>query len=211
MPRSLKIDPAEPLRDARYERFAQLRVIGLTVEAAANEAPFRTRDGRLLLPGNAARIDRRADVRARKVYLAADDDAVLRETRAFVRNRLMKAASLDIVKQFGIVKAVEHDGRTIGELVGIDWAAVMASESSIAVSRFRFDRETGRLIDFDRDDALAAVAQLRDMHGFKAPSKIAPTNPEGDGPAVLEVQWKEPETTGPHRTEENPAAQGSDR
>jgi hypothetical protein len=43
-------------------------------------------------------------------------------------------------------------------------------------------------------DKLNALAQLRDMHGFKAPTKVAPTNAEGDGPARLIVMWGSGET-----------------
>jgi hypothetical protein len=171
MARSLTLNPEEPLRDARYERFAQLRVIGLTPEAAAWDAPIRTRDGRPILTGNAWRIDRRPDVRARKAYLAGDDGMIIRETRKFVRDRLMKAAGLDILKQFGIVETVERDGKTFGRLVGVDWSALQASEASIAIASFKFDKDTGLLVDFARDDALSALNQLRDMYGLKGTAK----------------------------------------
>ena len=38
---------------------------------------------------------------------------------------------------------------------------------------------SGRIIKFKRDDALNAIAQLRDMLGLKAPTKIPPTTPDG--------------------------------
>jgi hypothetical protein len=47
----------------------------------------------------------------------------------------------------------------------------------------------GTLTKFKRDDRLNAIAQLRDMHGFKAPTKVAPTSPDGEGPARLIVRW----------------------
>jgi hypothetical protein len=169
----------DPLRDERLERFARLRVIGVPKEAAAEQAGFRTRDGRPLRQGNIARIDRRADVRARIAYLAHDDVEVTKEVRQFVRERLMKVANFDILKQFGIVETYERGGKKLGKLVGIDWAALQASELSIAVRSFKFDSKTGELTDFDRDDPMNAVAQLRDMHGLRSVTKIAPTNPEG--------------------------------
>jgi hypothetical protein len=43
-------------------------------------------------------------------------------------------------------------------------------------------------------DKLNALAQLRDMHGFKAPTKVAPTSADGTGPARIIVQWGSGET-----------------
>jgi hypothetical protein len=64
----------------------------------------------------------------------------------------------------------------------IDWDNVATSPYAAVISTFKFDKDTGELVHFERDDALQALAQLRDMHGFKAPSKIAPTDPTGQKP-----------------------------
>lgn len=70
----------------------------------------------------------------------------------------------------------------------IDWDKVAASNYGAIVSGFKFDKDTGELVDFERDSALQAIAQLRDMHGFKAPSKISPTDPAGNyAPFVVEI------------------------
>lgn len=55
----------------------------------------------------------------------------------------------------------------------IDWEQVKASPYSVIVASFKFDKETGVLTDFDRDNAQQAVAQLRDMHGFKSQTRLA--------------------------------------
>lgn len=60
----------------------------------------------------------------------------------------------------------------------IDWSKVAGSPYSSTISGFKFDKDTGALVDFERDNALAALAQLRDMHGFKAPSRMS--DPNGD-------------------------------
>lgn len=52
----------------------------------------------------------------------------------------------------------------------IDWDKVAASPYGAIISGFKFDKDTGELVDFERDSALQAIAQLRDMHGFKAPT-----------------------------------------
>jgi len=49
----------------------------------------------------------------------------------------------------------------------------------VIISGFKFDKDTGRLTDFERDNALQAANQLRDMHGFKAPAKTEMTGPGG--------------------------------
>lgn len=66
----------------------------------------------------------------------------------------------------------------------IDWDKVAASPYGAIISGFKFDKDTGELVDFERDSALAAIAQLRDMHGFKAAIRTELTGKNG-GP--LEV------------------------
>lgn len=174
-------DPAVPLRDERYERFAQLRVIGVPTRAAANEAGFVSRGGKPLLAGNAARLDRHPEVIARKAYLAADDAEVISATRNFVRDRLMRSATLDVLAQFAIIGSVKIDGKKVPRIVGIDWNALKGSDQSIAVTGFKFDRDTGMMTEFTRDDPLQALAQLRDMYGLRAPRRTELTG-RGGGP-----------------------------
>ena len=61
----------------------------------------------------------------------------------------------------------------------IDWSKVAGSSYGATISGFKFDKDTGALVDFERDSALQAIAQLRDMHGFKAPSKLEATGKNG--------------------------------
>ena len=46
-------------------------------------------------------------------------------------------------------------------------------------------------------DRVAILRLMAEIAGWKAPTKIAPTNPQGDGPGVLEVCWKDPEPAAP--------------
>lgn len=39
-------------------------------------------------------------------------------------------------------------------------------------------------------DRVAVLRLMAEIAGWKAPAKIAPTNPEGDGPAIYEIRWK---------------------
>ena len=179
-------DASLPLADPRYERFAQLRVIGVPFRTAANEAGFVSRGRKPILPGNAARLDRHPEVVARKAYLAADDAEVIAATRLFVRDRLMRSATLDVLSQFAILGSVEVDGKKISRVVGIDWEAFKASDQSIAVLSFKFDRETGMMTEFTIEDRLQALAQLRDMYGLRAPRKKEISGVDG-APIQLET------------------------
>jgi hypothetical protein len=159
------------LRNHKHERFARLRAILISPQEAAKEAGIDT-----IYPGNVARIDRRKDVRRRIVELSADDEEMIREKRARIEARLNAAAYGDVL-DFAIIN------KETKEIVGVDWPRLKESDLSVTVKSLSFDKDTGKLTKFDRDDALIAAAQLRDMLGFKAPTKVAQTNPEGDGPA----------------------------
>jgi hypothetical protein len=81
-----------------------------------------------------------------------------------------------------------EDGTTEERIVKtpvIDWDAVAKSPLAPIIESFKFDKDTGLLTDFNRDNALQALAQLRDMHGFKAVNKTALTDPTGEKPASL--------------------------
>ena|SRR5215471_3591925 len=170
-----------PLTNFKHEIYARERSLGVVPERAAQRAGYAPRCGKHSV------IERRADVTARIAYLSRDEVEVLRARRERIIERLLVAIDFNPLRDFGVVAKgrKRRDGSALSQLIGIDWAALRNSDFAIAVSSFKFDAKTGRLTDFDRDNALAAVAQLRDMLGFKAPSKIAPTNPEGDGPAML--------------------------
>jgi hypothetical protein len=186
-------DASIPLRDDRYERFSQLRVIGVPCQSAANEAGFRSRGTKTspgdkpILPGNAARLDRHPEVIARKGYLASDDAEVIAATRLFVRDRLMKSATLDVLDQFAIVGTVEIEGKKVPRIIGIDWEELKASDQSIAITGFKFDRETGMMTEFTRDDPQAALAQIRDMYGLRAPRRTELTGRGGGPVQTLDV------------------------
>jgi hypothetical protein len=96
--------------------------------------------------------------------------------RARIEERLQLAAFGNIF-EFATVKPD-------GSHPVIDWNKVAASPYSAIISGFKFDKETGKPTDFERDNALRALAQLRDMHDFKAPAK---TEHSGPGAGPIEV------------------------
>lgn len=120
------------------------------------------------------------------------DDEMIAAKRARIEERLALAAFgniFDFTQMVErVVKVVTKDGsheeiRTKAPM--IDWDAVKDSTLAPIISGFKFDKDTGELTDFERDNALQALAQLRDMHGFKAPTKTALTDPTGKEPASL--------------------------
>jgi hypothetical protein len=189
MPKQGLFDPAEPLKDGRRERFAHLRLIGIAPPQAAEEAGIRKRDGSKIADGNAWKIDHEPQIAARKAYLAGHETAIVRETRGYLRNRLMALISIDVLRDFAIIGdvivpgAIDQDGKavTVKRVVGLDLEALKQSEVSALISGFEIDGETGA-IKFstpDRGDVLAAIGQLRDMYGLKAPRRTELTGKDG--------------------------------
>jgi hypothetical protein len=167
-PRPVDFDPTMPLRREKHECFARLRAILTPKLQAAREAGFET-----MTPGNIAKLDRRKDIRARVAALSAMDEEIIRMKRERIEARLMKVIEADIVRDFAIIEKVTVGGIETTKVVGIDWQRLIDSGSSIVVSEFLFDAGTGCLTKFKRDDAMNALAQLRDMLGFKAPAKFS--------------------------------------
>jgi len=170
-----KFDPSVPLADPRYERFAQLRVIGLASREACAEA------GLPCTHRNAPRYDRHPEIVARKAYLAKDDADVVAATRLFCRDRLMASATLNVLADFAILGSVDIGGKKVARVVGIDWRKLRNSDQAAAITGFKFDRESGVMTEFTRDDPLQAVSQLRDMYGLRAPRRTELTG-RGGGP-----------------------------
>jgi hypothetical protein len=171
---------AGPLRNPKHERFARARALLVSVLEAAREAGYEK-----MTPGNAMKLDRRKDIRGRIAALSAIDEEMLRMRRERVEARLNLAAYGNILK-FATI-----DQET-GKLIAIDWRRLAESELAVTISEFSFDGKTGDLTKFGRDNALNAISQIRDMFGMKAPTKVAPTNPDGDGPAKIELCWLDP-------------------
>jgi gas vesicle protein len=172
-PRAADFDPAMPLRNERHERFARLRAILTSKLQAAREAGFET-----MTASNVARLDRHPDIRARVAALSKMDEEIICMKRERIEARLNLAAYGNIL-QFAIV-----DQET-GEITAIDWRKVSDSELAVIISDLSFDPKSGKLTRFERDSALNALNQLREMHGFKAVNKVAVTDPTGKQSAAL--------------------------
>jgi hypothetical protein len=111
-------------------------------------------------------------------------EEMLAAKRARIEQRLELAAYGDI-----------FDFSDIDPITGkpvINWDAVAASPYSAIISSYRFDKDSGLLVDFERDSSLQALSQLRDMHGFKAVTKTALTDPSGNNPASIYMISEKP-------------------
>jgi hypothetical protein len=104
-------------------------------------------------------------------------DEIIAAKRARIEDRLNLAAYVDIF-EFATVDEVTKKPV-------IDWVKVAASPYRAIIAGFKFDKDSGVLVDFDRDPALQAAAQLRDMHGFKSANKSEISGP-GGGPIEME-------------------------
>jgi hypothetical protein len=194
-PRPVEFDPSMPLRNEKHEHFARLRALLVPAFHVAREAGYPT-----MTAGNAAKLDRRSDIRARIRSLAGMDVEMLRAKRERIEARLMAVIEADLLRDFAIIEMRDHKGKQVGDIVGIDWAAVRASDCSSIVSKFKFDPKTGNLVDFERDDAMNAIAQLRDMYGLKSVTKVAATDPSGERSVPLTVQIVEFDAPAPGET-----------
>jgi hypothetical protein len=160
----------------RQKTYAFERSLGIPPAEACRRAGGKVEAGR------ATTWERSARVQAWISYYRSlgNDDEMIAAKRARIEERLAMAAFGNIFDFSSIAATGDPD---------IDWSKVAESPYSIMISGFKFDKDTGRLTDFERDNALAAIAQLRDMHGFKAPSKMADSDgkPLGTGMAAALV------------------------
>lgn len=123
--------------------------------------------------GAATKLENDRLVRSRIGYLRQLDDELVAAKRERIERRLTVAAECNLF-------AFAHIDPETKKPV-IDWEKVMASEYAVTISEFAFDPESGALTRFKRDDSLAAVAQLRDLYGFKSASRHEHTG-KGGGP-----------------------------
>lgn len=168
-------DPSLPLK-GRPEAFSFARACGYGIWESTRRAGANPETGQ------GSKWEARADVQARIRWWRTfgQNDEMLAEKRARLEARLELAAYgniFDFAAMVDRVVTVQVDKDTTEDRIVkspvIDWDAVKASPFGVIVAGFKFDKDTGVLVDFERDSALQAIAQLRDMHGFKAPSRMA--------------------------------------
>ena len=152
-----RYDPTKRLPIDAEENYAQERAFGYRLREAARRAGLNPNNG------IATKYEAKPRIQARIAYLRRDDLTIeMREAkRRHLEERLELAAFGSI---FEVTKMVFDSPQ-------IDWPKLAESDLGVIISEFHFDKDTGRLVRFKRDDALGAIAQLRDMRGFKAAEK----------------------------------------
>ena len=150
---------------AKLKAYAFERSLGLPPAEACRRAGGKVENG------HATKWERSPRVQAWISYYRSlgQTDEMLAAKRARVEQRLELAAYGSI---FDFAE-LGDDGPSI------DWSAVANSPYRAAIAVFKFDKDTGRLVHFERDDALQALSQLRDMHGFKAPRQTELSGKDG--------------------------------
>ena len=161
-----------PLKNPAKELYSFERALGKSPREAA-----RIVHGQFLKyapeTGAATKLENDGTVQSRIIYLRQLDDEMIAAKRERIERRLTVAAECNMF-EFAVIDPVTKKPV-------IDWAKVMASDYAVTISEFSFDSDTGELTRFKRDDSLAAVAQLRDLYGFKSASKHEHTG-KGGGP-----------------------------
>lgn len=169
--------PPEP-RNSKHKAYAFGRSVGMTPAEACRRA------GGNVDFGQATKWERQKSVQSWINYFRSlgHTEEMLAEKRRLIEQRLEMAAYGNIFE----FATMAPDGKDFI----VDWNKVADSPYGVIISGFKFDKDTGRLSDFERDNALQAISQLRDMHGFKAPAKTAFTDPTGKQeaqPFVVEI------------------------
>jgi hypothetical protein len=172
-PSGMPVKPSPP-RDiaANRKAYAFERSLGIPPAEACRRAGGKVENG------HATKWEQNRRVQAWIAYYRSlgQDDEMIAAKRARIEQRLEMAAYGNIF-DFADLNA---NGDPV-----IDWGKVTNSPYGVIIAGFKFDKDTGRLVDFERDNALQAAAQLRDMHGFKSVNKTALTDPSGERPASL--------------------------
>lgn len=166
--------------DPKRKAYAFERSLGIPPAEACRRAGGKVENGHATKWEAAPRVQ----AWVRHYRSLGQTDEMLAAKRERVEERLSLAA-------FGNVFDFAQFTRD-GSDFAIDWNKVAASPLAVIIAGFKFDKDTGRLVDFERDNALQALAQLRDMHGFKAVQKTALTDPTGKEPASLYLISEKP-------------------
>ena len=177
----MAFDPAKPLKSEREEAYCQERAFGHGMIESSRRLGWNPKNG------SASKYEAKPRVQARIGQLRRQDltDEMVKAKRRRIEERLQTVAEFNL---FDFIVRGE-DGKVVFDELKprIDWQKLSEMEYGLAVSSFRFDKDTGQLTDFRRDDRLAAEAQLRDMYGFSAPIRMELTGKNGGPMRTIEA------------------------
>jgi hypothetical protein len=161
-PAETNFDPAKPLRNPKWERFAR-EAVCLTEPLEAMRLAGFTKPR----AGNAARLLRNRKIAARMAVLAQDDVEMVRARRARLRRLLDHIGSADRTELF------EQSKRGRLKLKRFD---DMPPQLRLLIDGIEITKEGPMPIVPPR---LQALAQLARLDGLDKPTKVAATDPEG--------------------------------
>jgi len=156
--RPLRAPGSLPLKYRKEERYAQERAYGYGQRDAARRAGLDDYTGIF------HKYEVKQRVRNRILYLRTQDltPEYHHAKRRHIEERLELVA---FGSMFEYVKVV--DGKP-----QIDWEALAGHELGVTINELRIDKDTGKVTHIGRDNALGAIAQLREMRGLKAPDQV---------------------------------------
>jgi hypothetical protein len=175
-----KRDPSTPLR-GKAEAFSFARSCGYNVREAVVRAGSNPESG------VGSKWEYRSDVQARIAWWRTfkQTDEILAEKRSLIERELQIVgfASMD-----DFVTLVPSGPLVLPVLDLTRLQALSPAERRAAMAAVKTIRYTESGPTFELHGKLEALAQLRDMHGFKAVTKTAFTDPSGE--RELTVTWK---------------------
>lgn len=173
--------------NAKAKAYAFERSLGIPPAAACRAAGGKVENGQ------ATKWERNKRVQAWIAFHRSrgNTDEMLAAKRQRLEDRLNLAIYADlfefstVVDRVILIKVGEEIREMVVQTPVIDWNKVAASPSRVIVEKFKFDKDSGYLTDFERESAQQAAAQVRDMYGFKAPSKLSDPNGDPLGAGML--------------------------
>jgi hypothetical protein len=182
-----QFDPSRPHPDRDRERFCQELIVGASLYAAFETAGFKRPRG------NAQRMLAEPDVAARLIFLqekfAPLDDALLAWRRLQHRRALEHIAEADRTELFeertGYVK-VGKRRRQYRSLTVRSLATLTEEQKALIESIEVSDKGVVKVTMPKRLEARAMLAKL---DGFDKPTKISPTDPDGNAVLVEIVRF----------------------
>jgi len=144
----------KPLFSAKEEAYAQQRAYGYRMRESARRAGLDDYTGIQTKYELKPRVQRRID------FLRQGD--LTNEFHQAKRRHLEDRLELVAFGSMFEYVTIGVDGRP-----RLDWKKLAESDLDVTVAELRFDKETGTVVHMARDSALNAIAQLREMRGFK--------------------------------------------
>jgi hypothetical protein len=169
-PPETNFDPAKPLRNPKWERFAREAVCLTEPLEAMKIAGFAKPRA-----GNAARLLRNRKIAARMAILAQDDVEMVRARRARLRRLLDLLGSADRTELYeqpkrGRLKLKRFDDMSPAQRLLID-GIEMTKQGPMPIVPHR----------------LQALAQLAKLDGLDGPTKVAATDSQGNDAPITDA------------------------